>query len=322
MQHSITTNVLSHAIWRVVCAFIVALLAALMLAQKPAEAQSIRVSCDIYATNRVDPIAFAQHLHRQFGNLSTSNSSTADSLYANKATSCNAPWWTNAGWVPVERFEAVPNVIVYYYAPGDQTQIVNIPHGLKLVGKDFPGNSMDEIYYNCGAGPDDASPKQATPPYSCTDNWASFVRFPRCWDGIGVDLYNSDGVTPNVVYGPNPKVCPASHPYKLPEIIELVRHPNTAGVVPNPLQISAGVDSWEDYHHMHGDYFFAAQDEFNNAVDLDGDGRIEHTDGGYSEKSLMNLCLREAPDALEYNDDRCRAGGLLPAHVRAINAYY
>jgi hypothetical protein len=301
--------------WRVVCAFIVALLAALMLTQKPAEAQSIRVSCDIYATNRVDPIAFAQHLHSQFGNLSTSNSSTAATLYASKATSCNAPWWTNAGWVPVERYEQVPNVIVYYRAPGDQSQVVNIPHGMKLIGKHTPGNSMNEISYACGSGPGDTAPTQATPPYGCKKNWSTSVRFPRCWDGIGVE-------PSDVVYGPNRQSCPSTHPYKLPEINELIRHPNKDGWVPNPLQISAGVDQWEDWTHTHGDYFFAAQEEMNNAVDLDGDGRIEHTDGGYSEKSLMNLCLREAPDALEFNNERCRAGGLLPHHVRAINAYY
>jgi hypothetical protein len=314
MQHSIATNALSHALWRLVCAFIVALLAGLMLTQK-AEASSIRVSCNVYAINRVDPIAFAQHLHLQFGNLSTSNTSTADSLYAKKATSCNAPWWTNAGWVPVERYEAVPNVIVYYRAPGDQSKVVNIPHGMKLIGKDTPGNNFYEIYYACGSSPGNAQPTQATPPYNCTQNWSTTIRFPRCWDGIGVE--SSD-----VVYGPTRQDCPATHPYKLPEIEELVRHPNRDGKVPKPLQISAGVDQWEDYLHMHGDYFFAAQDEFNNAVDLDGDRRIEHTDGGYSEKSLMNLCLREAPDALEFNDDRCRAGGLLSWHVQAINDYY
>ena len=72
----------------------------------------------------------------------------------------------------------------------------------------------------------------------------------------------------------------------------------------------------------HADYFFAAQDEFQKDVDLDGDGGIEHTDGGYSEKALLDLCIREAPDALAYNDDRCRTSGLLAAHVRAINNYY
>jgi len=301
-------------LWRVGAVLLLVLLLAVLLAAR-AEAASIRVSCSVYDTNRVDPIAFAEHLHTQFGNLSTSNSSTADTLYASKATSCNAPWWTNAGWVPVERYEPVPNVIVYYRAPGDQTQVVNIPHGMKLIAKNTPGNLMNEILYSCGSSPGNAQPTQATPPYNCQENWATLVLFPRCWDGIGVE-------PTDVVYGPNRQSCPSAHPYMLPEITELVRHPNADGVVPNPLQISAGVDAWEDYTYMHGDYFFAAQDEMNSRVDLDGDGTIEHTDGGYSEKSLMNLCLRRAPDALEFNNERCRAGGLLSWHKQAIENYY
>jgi len=99
--------------WRVACAFIIALLATLVLTQE-AEADSIRVACDIYATNQFDPIGNATHLHRQFGNTSLTNASTGNSLYQNKRTSCEAggKWWTNAGWSPVERNEAVPNAIV------------------------------------------------------------------------------------------------------------------------------------------------------------------------------------------------------------------
>ncbi len=33
----------------------------------------IKVSCDVYATNRVDPIADSEHLHRQIGNTSLTN---------------------------------------------------------------------------------------------------------------------------------------------------------------------------------------------------------------------------------------------------------
>ena len=123
-------------------------------------------------------------------------------------------------------------------------------------------------------------------------------------------------------YGPNRANCPSTHPYKFPEINQLIKHPNEGGVVPNPLTVSGDDGTWHPYESMHADYFFAAQDEFQKDVDLDRDGRIEHTDGGYSEKSLLDLCVREAPDALAYNDDRCRTSGLLASHVRAINNYY
>lgn len=323
MQHSTTTTRVSRAMWRVACAFIVALLAALVFTQK-AEADSIRVSCNIYTTNQFDPIGGASHQHRQFGNTSLDNNSTGKSLYANKDTSCagdDGAWWTNAGWFPVERYEDVPNTIVYYRDPGDHSTLTEIPRGMELIGKNDPTSSKLEVAYSCGSSPGDTSPQQATPPYGCTANWATHVTFPRCWDGIGTE--HTD-----MKYGPNRANCPSTHPYKLPEINYLIRHPNKDGVVPNPLQVSGDDGAWLPYTSMHADYFFAAQDEFHQAVDLNGDGRIQDNagtasyDGGYSESSLMDLCILEAPKALEFNNSRCRTGGLLAWHQKAINNYY
>ncbi len=322
MRHSSTMNALSHTMWRLACAFILALLAALMLTQK-AEAGSIRVTCDIYAINQYDPIGHAHHQHLQFGNTSLTNMSTGASLYANKDTSCEneAEWWTNAGWFPMEHNEPVSDAIVYYRGPEPDSRIVDIPRDMELIGKNDPGNNMAELWYTCGSSPGDTAPAQATPPYGCKENWSTQVRFPRCWDGIGTE--HTD-----VVYGPNRQSCPSTHPYKLPEINYLVRHPNVDGVVPNPLQVSGDDGAWLPFTSMHADYFFAAQDEFSRAVDLDGDGKIWDNAGkrwyrgGYSESSLMDLCIREAPESLAYNNERCRAGGLLPFNQRALNDFY
>ena len=299
------------------------LLLALILAAKPAEAQSIRVSCEVYATNHVDPIAHADHLHRQIGNTSTTNDSTADSLYANKDTSCNAPWWTSAGWYPVERYEPNTQTAVYYRAPGDQTKVRDIPHGLQMIGKHNPTNGFPELFYGCGGSPGKKGTVTTSPPYGCTSNWGVSVRFPRCYDGSGVLTHE------RVVYGQTRMSCPASHPYMLPEIEYLVMHRNLNGMVPNPLTVSMDTDEWGHWTMMHADYFFAAQDEFHQDVDRNGDGltarKIWGPDGwgtGYNEEALIDLCLREAPDALEYNHERCRAGGLLPWHERAIRNHY
>src|SRR5918998_1636807 len=108
----------------------------------------IKVSgCDVYATNRVDPIAFSQHLHHHFGNTTTTNSSTGTSLVAASRTSCNESWFTSAGWFPVAR--GVPllsknQVAVYYRAPGDQRQVRAIPTGLGIVSHDVVVNSGGE----------------------------------------------------------------------------------------------------------------------------------------------------------------------------------
>ena len=290
-----------------VLAVLAVLMGALFATQRPAEAGTIRISCPVYATNQVDPIAFALHQHNQIGNLSTTNESTFESLYANKATSCDGKWWTNAGWYPVEGNEPSSVAAVYYRVPGDQTTIVNIPEGLQLIA--------NKVSYNCAASPGNTQPMQSTPPYGCTRNWATHITFPSCWNGFGLE----EDAT---VYGPTRATCPTGY-HRIPEVEYTINHKNYDGVVPRPLMVSAGTSSWEDYTHMHADYFFAAQDEFTEWVDLDGDGnRFEHTPGGYSEMPLMDLCLRKAPDALEYANARCRTSGLLSWHQSAINNYY
>ena len=92
--------------------------------------------------------------------------------------------------------------------------------------------------------------------------------------------------------------------------------------MPNPLQVSAGVDEWHRYTSMHADYLFAAQDQFHRDVDLNGNGTIEREGGGYSEEALMDLCIWEAPDALEFSNSRCRTSGLLSWHTQTISNYY
>jgi preprotein translocase subunit SecG len=267
MQHSITTNALSRATWRVVCAFMVALLAGLMLTQKAADATQIKVHCEVYATNYVDPIALSPHLHHQIGNTSTTNESTGDSLFNNPTTSCDKPWFTSAGWFPVERFESIRGVNVYYRAPGDQRTINPIPEGLQLLAT--------EKKYNCGRG----TPFSSLPSYGCTGSWATSISFPDC---INKSLLAEEAT--NAVKSRS-GVCPITHPYRIPRINFLVSHTNTDGVVPNPLQVSAGVNAWEDYTFMHADYFAANQPIFND--------------------QLLDLCLRNAPDNVVFADPRC-----------------
>jgi hypothetical protein len=105
----------------------------------------IKVSCEVYSTNKVDPIAFSAHMHHQFGYTSTTNASTGRSLFANPRTSCKQAWFTSAGWFPVEANEPVSRVAVYYRAPGNPTTIRPIPTGLQLIAH--------EQRYNCNEGP-------------------------------------------------------------------------------------------------------------------------------------------------------------------------
>jgi uncharacterized protein DUF1996 len=231
-------------------------LAAVYAASAQAEPR-IKVNCKIYDTNRVDPIAYSAHLHHQFGNTSTTNQSTASSMLRNTRTSCDAGWFTAAGWFPVERNEPVKGVNVYYRAPGNQKAIRPIPTGLQLLAHDQE--------YNCNEGP-----FRDSPVYDCRGDFGTRLIFPDCWNQKS--LQENTTVPSN-----NMGVCPASHPYRIPRINYLVMHGNEDGRVANPLQVSAGVDSWASYDSMHGDYFAANRPELNN--------------------ELLDLCLRNQPDS-------------------------
>jgi hypothetical protein len=183
--------------------------------------------CEVYATNYLDPIAFTDHLHRHFGNTSTTNRSTGQSLFNNKTTSCKEDWFTSAGWFPVERGEPVLKVAVYYRAPGDQTEVRAIPTGLQLIA--------EKQEYSCNGGP-----FRDTAPFGCAGAWATRLIFPDCWNRNSLQETTT-------VYSNARGECPSTHPYRIPRINYLIRHPNTDRVVSNPLRVSAGVDSWENY---------------------------------------------------------------------------
>jgi hypothetical protein len=220
--------------WRMGGALLLSLLLAVLLAARPAEAEPrIKVSgCNVYATNRVDPIAFSQHLHHHFGNTTTTNASTGQSLQKANTTSCKAPWFTSAGWFPVA--QNVPlvsknQVAVYYRAPGDRTKVKDIPTGLGIVSH--------EVHLNSGGS-------------------TVTVTFPDCWDQGRLN-------PANMVKSRN-GVCPSTHPYRIPRISYLIRYD---GRITSSTPVSAGTTSFAPFSvHMHADYFAANQPVFNDEL--------------------------------------------------------
>ncbi len=220
--------------WLMGGALLLSLLLAVLLAARPADAEPrIKVSgCDVYATNQVDPIAFSDHLHHQFGNTTTTNTSTGRSLVAANQTSCKDSWFTSAGWFPMA--QNVPlvsknQVAVYYRAPGDQTQVQDIPTGLGIVSH--------EVHLNSGGS-------------------TVTVTFPDCWD--------QGRLSPaNMVKSRN-GVCPSTHPYRIPRIFYLIRYD---GTVTSQTMVSSGVDTWAPFgSEMHADYLAANQPVFNDRL--------------------------------------------------------
>jgi hypothetical protein len=208
-----------------------------VLAAAPADAEPrIKTSgCKVYDTNRVDPIAFSAHLHHHFGNTSTSNSSTGESLLANKSTSCRTNWFTSAAWFPVAKDVSVDRIAVYYRAPGDQTRVQDIPLGLKLL--------THEAVIR-------------------TDTVT--MHFPDCVRvSNGSPVLDSSDHNSHLAASRN-GVCPSTHPYRIPRISFLIQYAKQ--VSPSTL-VSMGVDEWAPMgQSMHADYFAANQPVFNDRL--------------------------------------------------------
>lgn len=258
--------------------------------------------CEVYATNRVDPIAGMEHLHHQFGNTSTTDDSTGESLFDNKETSCATQWFTSAAWFPVERSSAgeeeISGISTYYRAPGE-APVEEIPKGLQLLG--------EEVMYNCTSS--GAGSFQEEPPYGCTGDWTTRVIFPACW--------NEDSLEETSMVSSDNGSCPDSHPYRIPEISFLIRHDNADGELTEPLEVSGGVNTWEPYTEMHADYFAALQPAFEPLVDrcLREGGSCEDSASAAERDAARSAVART--DGAQTDGTETEGGGASEAPVAA-----
>jgi hypothetical protein len=231
--------------WLMGGALLLTLLLGVLLAARPADASTrILIRCTVYATNTVDPIAFSQHLHNQFGNTTTTNSSTGVSLKAANSTSCDKPWFTSAGWFPVARDAGgsiVPlaprnQVIVYYRNPGGAADLQPIPTGLGIITHDIKVKSSGD---------------RVT------------LTFPDCLDPRALGGSQEALKTANMARSRQGK-CPSAFSYRIPRVSYVIKY---SGTITSQTQVSAGVNVWEPFSTgMHADYLAANQDIFNNQL--------------------------------------------------------
>jgi hypothetical protein len=227
--------------WLMGGALLLSLLLAVLLAARPADASTrIKVQCNVYATNRVDPIAHTGHQHHQIGNTTTNDRSMGQSLKNANTTSCSDSWFTSAGWFPVARNgnQVVPlasknQVIVYYRAPGDPTKVQPIPTGLGIITHDFKIKSGGNVT----------------------------LTFPDCWD-------NGTLVPANMVFSHQGN-CPSDHPYRIPRVSFQIRYngPITSQTEVSSTMMGSSMDTWAPFNtEMHADYLAANQDIFNEEL--------------------------------------------------------
>ena len=224
--------------WLMGGALLLTLLLGVLLAARPADASTrILIRCTVYDRNMEDPIFFTEHLHDHFGNTTTTDASTGESLKAANETSCDKPWFTSAGWFPVARDPGgrfVPlaprnQVIVYYRNPGDATDLQPIPTGLGIFTNDIKiQGSGDRVT----------------------------LTFPDCW--------NERSLKPADMVRSRQGNCPSEYSYRIPRVSYVIRY---SGTITSLTEVSAGVDAWAPFRtEMHADYLAANQDVFNNQL--------------------------------------------------------
>jgi Domain of unknown function (DUF1996) len=224
--------------WLMGGALLLTLLLGVLLAARPADASTrILIRCTVYDRNMEDPIFFTEHLHDHFGNTTTTDASTGESLKAANETSCDKPWFTSAGWFPVARDPGgsfVPlaprnQVIVYYRNPGDATDLQPIPTGLGFFTNDIKIKSSGD---------------RVT------------LTFPDCW--------NERSLKPADMVFSRQGNCPAEYSYRIPRVSYVIRY---SGTITSQTEVSAGVDGWAPFSTgMHADYLAANQDVFNEEL--------------------------------------------------------
>ena len=139
----------------------------------------------------MDPIAHTSHLHRQFGNTSTTNNSPAASLFNHARTSCDVRWFTSASWFPVERNEPVHRVAVYYRAPGNQRAIRPLPRGLQFLAHRQEYSCNEALFRD-------------SPVYGCIREFSTRMTFPDCWKNSLQETTTVSATTVRSVPRPTP----------------------------------------------------------------------------------------------------------------------
>jgi len=215
-----------------------------------------------------DPIVFPgqagkSHLHTFFGNMTTSASSTYDSLRAG-ATTCRTQEDSSGYWVPAlfrNGAEVKPISMKVYYRTGrhEPESVKAFPPGFRVVAGDATATSAQGLrttFWHCrGLRGPEAGPgfgPTESPPICPAENPLTLhVLFPECSDGVSTDSADHKSHTAYGRFGG----CPASHPVVLPSLALIAHYP----IVGDPGTITLASGS---AYSGHADFFNAWDQTF------------------------------------------------------------
>ena len=222
------------------------------------------VRCGTGQVNNVDPIVMPgmpamSHYHQFFGNRSTDENSTFETLRANRDTSCNPRSDASAYWVPELWLDGVaiaPKQVTVIYSKSVSNRLVPHPAGLKLIAGSAKASSAQDINIVHWACSNAMTNVASTPPVCGRGaDLVGVIRFPECWNGVDLD---SEDHKSHVSYASG-GTC-AAGTVAVPRIEMQVRFPAQRDVA-NLALSSGSIYSW------HADFFNAwNQREFGRFV--------------------------------------------------------
>jgi Ca2+-binding RTX toxin-like protein len=248
-----------------------------------------RGSCWYSQSSTVDPIVQpdeeSNHMHEFFGNDSTIQTSTVESLQKDSPylqsnpskLQCSRETNKSAYWVPRITWnskEVIPIRSGVYYAtrtglPPEKT--TTTPFGFKQIAKgpasvaaeQAPAGSEAKLYWHCYK-PLSAHQSIASgtpePPTSCpvdtkfgVPTLGVTVLFPQCWDGQGFDTNAGANMRHAIKDSSGTLACPSGFPQHIPQLAMFIDYnlPSTNG----PLKVLGHGGMPEDPDHFHADYF-------------------------------------------------------------------
>ncbi|MEW1904612.1 DUF1996 domain-containing protein [Streptomyces sp. NPDC086147] len=202
----------------------------------------------------------ASHMHSFFGNRSTDAFTTAQSLRADRRTSCTPAEDLSAYWIPTlyegGRTVESDGMIVYYGSRlPDPSVTVPFPQGFRMIAGNAksqvptPAGSANQFFCAGEGGEIGRSADGNWPICAPTAKLVHQLLFPDCWDGKHLD---SPDHKSHVAFARN-GVCGGDHPVTIPSVSFVISYPTSGS--PAGLSLSSGMAS-----SIHGDFFNAWDD--------------------------------------------------------------
>lgn len=268
-----------------------------------------RINCAVSHYAYDDPIIHPgqpsrSHLHMFWGNTAADHNSTPATFAETGGSTCQGGVLNrSAYWIPAmldgptgpDRSVVIPKTITLYYKSHRPADVNPLPAGIQLlVGNVDNGGAVRPSIpagrphlswgcYNPARGQAvnlaPVIPGTADTP-QCPNNWdiQASIEFPQCIaTNGGAPVLTSPGYVAHTArlgsdspHGPQTNPCPASHPYRVPQISYLIRWANPAGTTESTWRLSSDTDADKASPphpggSLHGDWVGAWNDQAQQA---------------------------------------------------------